>query len=191
MKPYARLFITFFKIGLFTVGGGLAMLPLIRRAVVEERKWMTEEELVDCLAVCQSLPGVIAVNAATYIGKTRKGVPGALVASFGVVLPSVVLIILAMLFLRSVGENARVQGAFDALKAASCGLILYAAYTMGKQVLRGPFAWVVAGLSFVMIACVGLAVPWAILLGGLSGLALMARAAIKTRAAAKEKEAGK
>ena len=169
MKPYIELFTTFFKMGLFSIGGGLAMLPLIQRVVVEERQWMTAEEMVDCVAVCQSLPGVIAVNAATYIGKARKGMPGALVASLGVILPSFVIIILAVLFLREIGESARMQGAFTALKAASCGLILYAAYTVGKQVLRGFFAWVVAVVSFLMIAFFGISALWAILLGGVAG----------------------
>ena len=191
MKAYFQLFITFFKIGLFTVGGGLAMLPLIQRAVVEDRKWMTEEEMVDCLTVCQSLPGVMSINAATYVGKTQKGIPGALVASLGTVLPSFVLILLAILFLQTIGDNAHIQGAFSALKAASCAMILYAAYIMGRKVMRSVFAWVLAITSFVMIVFLGLAVPWVILLGVLSGLILMAVAAQKSRLAKKREEAGK
>ncbi len=72
MKEYLGLFASFFKIGLFTIGGGMAMLPLIQHTVVDRKKWMTEGEMTDCIAVSQALPGVIAINAATYIGKKRK-----------------------------------------------------------------------------------------------------------------------
>ena len=83
MKEYLGLFASFFKIGLFTIGGGMAMLPLIQHTVVERKKWMTEGEMTDCIAVSQALPGVIAINAATYIGKKRKGLGGAFSASLG------------------------------------------------------------------------------------------------------------
>ena len=105
MKELCRLFIAFFKIGLFTFGGGLAMLPLIQRTVVEDYKWMTEEEMLDCIAVTQAMPGVIAVNAATYIGNRRKGFAGSLAATLGVILPSFIIIILAVLFLGAIGAT--------------------------------------------------------------------------------------
>lgn len=161
------------------------MLPLIQAAIVEERKWMTEEEMVDCIAVCQSLPGVIAINTATYVGKTLKGFRGALVASFGVILPSFVIIILAVLFLRSIGENSYVQGAFTGVKAAACGLILYSAFRLSRQTLRGPFAWTVAVVSFVMIAIFRITAIWAILAGAAAGLIYMAYKAYKIKRAKK------
>ena len=74
---FLQLFWTFFKLGLFTIGGGMAMIPLIQDIVVDKKKWMTEEEAVDCIAVSQGLPGVIAINMATYIGQTKKGILGA------------------------------------------------------------------------------------------------------------------
>ena len=125
MKELFRLFAAFFKMGLFTFGGGLAMLPLIQRTVVEDYQWMTEEEMIDCIAVTQAMPGVIAINAATYVGNKRKGFTGALSATLGVILPSFIVIILAVLFLGAIGENRYVDGAFTGIKAASCGRILY------------------------------------------------------------------
>ena len=93
---FLQLFWTFFKLGLFTIGGGMAMIPLIQDIVVDKKKWMTEEEAVDCIAVSQGLPGVIAINMATYIGQTKKGILGAIVATIGVILPSFIIIILVM-----------------------------------------------------------------------------------------------
>ena len=89
---YVQLFLSFFKLGLFTIGGG--MVPLIQGIVVDEKHWMTEEEAVDCIAVSQGLPGVIAINMATYIGHQKKGIPGAVTATLGVILPSFIIIIL-------------------------------------------------------------------------------------------------
>lgn len=89
MKELLRMFAAFFKIGLFTFGGGLAMLPLIQKAAVDDYKWLTEEEMVDCVAVAQAMPGVIAINTATYVGNRKRGFAGALFATLGVILPFV------------------------------------------------------------------------------------------------------
>lgn len=185
MKDLIRLFTAFFKIGMFTIGGGLAMLPLIQRAVVEDYKWMKEEEMIDCIAVCQALPGVIAINTATFVGYKRKKLMGAVAATFGVVMPSLIVIISAVLFLGAVGENSYVTGAFTAVKAASCALILYAAVKLGKQVLKNKFAWVIALVAFVMIAVFDVTALWAIVAGAAAGLIYSSR---KTAEAAKEEE---
>jgi len=119
MKELFALFATFFKMGLFTIGGGLAMLPLIQHTVVDKKGWLTEDGMADCIAVSQSLPGVIAINAATYVGKSRKGFAGALAASFGVILPSFIIIICAVIFLGTVGPNQYVEGAFTGIRSYS------------------------------------------------------------------------
>ncbi|MEG1584113.1 MAG: chromate transporter, partial [Anaerovorax sp.] len=144
MKRLWELFYEFFKMGLFTFGGGLAMLPLIRSLTVEKRKWMTEEEAVDCLALCQALPGVIAINAAIYVGNKQKGLVGAVFATVGVILPSFAIIIGVVLFLGAIEDNPYVNGAFEGIKAASAGLILVAAYQVGKQVMKTKLAWFIA-----------------------------------------------
>lgn len=172
MKFLLQLFTAFFKIGLFTIGGGLAMLPLIQKAVVEEHQWMEDKEMIDCIAICQSLPGVVAINSATYIGYKKKGIVGAIFASAGVILPSFIIIILAVLFLGQIGDNRYVNGAFTSIKAASCALILFAAYKLGKQILKDKFTWVVAVLCFIMTGLFRITAIWAIVFGAVAGLSL-------------------
>ena len=170
MKELIKLFGAFFKIGMFTIGGGLAMLPLIQETVVNKYKWMKEEEMIDCIAICQSLPGVIAINAATYVGYRKSRLKGSIAATLGVITPSLMIIIAAVLLLDSVGGNSYIQGAFVAVKAASCALILYAAINMGKKVLKRKLDWAIAIIAFVMIAVFGVTALWAIVLGAFAGL---------------------
>lgn len=171
MKLIWELFFTFLKIGTFTFGGGLAMLPLIRKAVVEEKGWMTDEEITDCFAVGQSLPGVIAINAATYVGNKKKAVPGAVAATLGVSLPAFISIIIILLFLGRIEDNLYVKGAFEGVKAASAALILFAAWKMGKRILKGKLEYFIAAVSFLTIVIAGISAVFAIVFGGLAGLA--------------------
>ena len=167
---YVALFWEFFKLGLFTIGGGMVMLPLIQTIVVEKKGWMSEEEAVDCMAVGQSLPGVIAINMATYIGRQKKGLPGALCATAGVILPSFIIIILIVELLEGIGDNSYVTGALTGIKAAATGLIGYSAYKIGRKVLTGPFAWCLAVGAFVAIVWLGISAVWVVLAGILIGL---------------------
>mgnify|MGYP005821135697 FL=1 len=167
---YLQLFWAFFKLGLFTIGGGMAMIPLIQGIVVDKKKWMTEEEAVDCIAVSQGLPGVIAINMVTYAGQRKKGFFGAVAATAGVILPSFIVIILVIKILSGIGDNAYVNGALTGIKAAATGLIAYSAYKVGKQVLKGPFQWIVAVISFGAIAYFDINAVWAILAGIAIGL---------------------
>lgn len=188
MKELCRLFIAFFKIGLFTFGGGLAMLPLIQRTVVEDYKWMTEEEMLDCIAVTQAMPGVIAVNAATYIGNRRKGFAGSLAATLGVILPSFIIIILAVLFLGAIGDNKYIDGAFTGVKAASCGLILCAAIKLGKQIMKDWLTWVLAIFAFIVVAFLGINAIAVIVCGAAAGLLYSMANARRTSEAVKKEE---
>lgn len=167
---YFRLFLAFFKLGLFTFGGGMAMVPLLQDKVCKEYGWMTEDEVVDCLAVSQGLPGVIAINMATYTGYFLKGLRGALAATFGMVLPSFIIIILVVCVLEGFNENPYVQGALTGINAASTGLILWAAIKLGRQVLKSAFAWIVAACAFVAIAVFDINAVWAILAGIVIGI---------------------
>ena len=160
---YLRLFAAFFKIGLFTFGGGVAMIPILQDKMCNEYKWMTEEQVVDCLAVSQSLPGVVAINMATYTGYLKKGCWGALAASVGVILPSFLIIILVVCFLQQMSENPYVNGAMKGITAAATGLIIYAAIRLGKQILKGPLQWVIAAAAFILIAVLGIDAVWVIL----------------------------
>lgn len=166
---YVNLFLCFFKVGIVTVGGGMAMVPLLQEKICEKYKWMSDEEILDCIAVSQGLPGVIAINMATYVGYFKKGFLGALVATVGVILPSFVIIILVVCFLEEVGDNPYIGGMLEGVKAAATGLIAYAACKMGQQTLRGVFQWVVAVLAFLTIGLFGVNAGWVILAGILVG----------------------
>lgn len=167
---YIQLFTAFFKLGLFTIGGGMAMIPLIQDIVVNQKHWMSDEEALDCIAVSQGLPGVIAINMATYIGHNRKGISGAFVATTGVILPSFMIIILVIKLLSGIGDNRYVQGALVGIKAAATGLIAFAAYKLGKQTLKNSFTWILAILTFIVIIGFDLNAVWMILVGIFSGL---------------------
>lgn len=164
------LFWEFLKIGLFTIGGGMAMLPQLQNVVVNEKKWMEEDEMIDCIAISQALPGIIAINAATYIGTKLKGLKGALSATLGVITPSFIIIILVVTVLSNIEHNTYVQGAFTGIKAAVSALILVTVIKMGKKILRTWFAWVLAILAFVAIIAFGINAMWVILVGAVLGV---------------------
>jgi len=167
---YLQLFWTFFKLGLFTIGGGMAMIPLMQNIIVDKKHWMDENEIIDCLAVSQGLPGVIAINMATYIGNHKRGFVGALTATFGVVLPSFVIIILVINFLKNIGDSTYVVGALIGIKSAAAGLIMYATYKVGRQVLKDLAQWIIAILSFSAVVFLGINAVWTIILGVGAGL---------------------
>ncbi|MBR3784886.1 MAG: chromate transporter [Firmicutes bacterium] len=167
---YVSLFWEFFKLGLFTIGGGMAMLPLIQDIVVEKKGWMSEEEAVDCIAVGQSLPGVIAINMATYIGRQKKGLPGAVCATAGVILPSFLIIILIVEVLEGLGDSRWISGALTGIKAAATGLIGYSAYKIGKKTLNGTLAWILAIGAFTAVAWLEISAVFVIAAGILIGI---------------------
>ncbi len=146
------------------------MLPLIHKLVVDDKKWLSEEETVDCLAVSQALPGVIAINSATYIGKRLCGLAGAAAATLGVIMPSFIIIIAVVSLLGTVSGNAAVEGAFIGIKAAVCGLIIVSAVRLGKKILKDPLTWALAVMAFIMIAVFDITAVWAIIAGAVAGV---------------------
>lgn len=145
------LFRVFFKISAVSVGGGLTMLPLMSREFSEERKWITEEEMVDVVAIVQSVPGIIAVNMAILIGQRAAGLPGVFAASVGVVLPPVIVIlaIAALLFLLS--GNETMDHIFLGVRAAVSALILLSVIKMSRSVLKGPLPIAIALIGFLLL----------------------------------------
>jgi chromate transporter len=119
---YLYLFLEFFKIGLFTFGGGYAMIPLVREVVLKYR-WMTEETFSNFIGVCESTPGPIAVNMATYVGSTTGGFFGSVLATLGVVLPSMIIIILILTLLKTLTQNKHFVNALKGIKPVVLGLI--------------------------------------------------------------------
>ena len=164
------LFLVFLKLGLFTIGGGMAMVPQMQQLFAEEYKMLSQEEVIDCIAVSQSLPGVLAINMATFIGRRVRGVRGAVCAAVGVVIPSFVIICLAVLVLDQIGEMKAVQGAFTGVKAAVCGLILVTAFRLGKQILKSPFEWVMMAAALLAAGVFGVNVVWVILGAAVLGI---------------------
>ena len=164
------LFLVFLKLGLFTIGGGMAMVPQMQQLFAEQYKLLSEEEVIDCIAVSQSLPGVLAINMATFIGRRLRGKRGALCATAGVVIPSFVIICLAVLVLDQIQDSRIVQGAFTGVKAAVCGLILVTAVKLGKQILKGPFEWILMIAAFFAAGVFGISVIWVILGAILCGI---------------------
>ena len=133
MKELWELFITFAKVGVMTFGGGYAMLPILQREVVENKKWASEEELVDYFAIGQCTPGVIAVNTATFIGQKRCGIAGGILATLGVVFPSLVIICILAGLISNFAVLAVVQNAFAGIKVCVCVLILNAVLKLLKK----------------------------------------------------------
>lgn len=124
MKKSLELFLIFAKIGAFTFGGGYAILPMLRHEFIEKRHWVDNDEIMDYFAVAQCTPGVIAVNSATLIGRKINGISGGIFATLGVVFPSVVIISLIAMFLKSFAGMPLVSRAFSGIRACVCALIL-------------------------------------------------------------------
>lgn len=132
-KKYLDLFLTFMKIGAFTFGGGYAMIPLVDEICVEKKKWITEEEMSNILVIAESTPGPMAINCSTFVGYLQGGMPGALLATTGVVLPSFFIILTIAMFLDHFLEITIVANAFKGIKIAVGILILNAAVHMLKR----------------------------------------------------------
>ena len=171
METLIELFIVFFKLGAFTIGGGIAMLPLLQNTLIKEKKWFTEEEFVDIVAVCQSLPGVVAINMATYVGYKKKGLAGSVVSTLGVTIPSFVLILIIANGITALGDNSIIMGAMAGLRAAALGLIVVSVIQLSGSVLRGKWTILAAAASFIMIAVFNINTAYVILLFLVLGIA--------------------
>ena len=139
MKILSDLFIVFFKIGLFTFGGGYAMLALIEDICVEKKKWITHEEMMDITVIAESTPGPIAINLATYVGYKLRKIPGALIATIGMIIPSFFIVFLISQFLDRFLEIKWVSSAFQGIKIAVAILIIDAAVKMIRKMKKKPF----------------------------------------------------
>lgn len=150
MKELLDLFLLFAKIGGFTFGGGYAMLPILQREIVEKRKWVTEEELMNYYAIGQCTPGIIAVNTATFVGCKRKGVIGGIVATVGCVFPSMVIITFIAAFINNFAEIQWVQYILAGIRVCVCVLICNAVVKLGKTALKDTVAWVLFGVVLLL-----------------------------------------
>ncbi len=151
LKKYALLFFDFFKIGLFTFGGGYAMISMISNEIVEKRKYISSEEFSDVVAIAESTPGPIAINSATYIGFRVGGVLGSILSSIAVSLPSFIIIYLISVFLPRFLEYEIVHKAFRGVQCAVVVLILTASIKLLKNVKKNIFSYILIGLSAVTL----------------------------------------
>lgn len=133
MKELIDLFVAFAKVGVLTFGGGYAMLPILQREIVEKHNWATDEELMDYYAIGQCTPGVIAVNTATFIGQKRRGTIGGIMATLGVIFPSVVIITVVAAFISNFSDLPVVKNAFAGVRVCVCVLIFNAVIKLLKS----------------------------------------------------------
>ena len=152
LKTLWQVFITFFKIGAFTFGGGYAMIPLIQKETVENHGWVTDEDILEIIAIAESTPGPVAINSATFVGYRTAGLLGAACATFGVVLPSFVIILAISFVLTRFQELKAVQYAFNGIRAGVLALLFKALWSMYKKSPKGWVAYVVMGGAFVLTA---------------------------------------
>ena len=170
IKTLLSLFLTFMKIGGFTFGGGYAMIPLIQRETVENKKWIGEDDILDIVALAESTPGPIAINAATFVGYKVGGFFGAFFATFGVILPSFVIILAISMVLERFRELKAVQYAFEGIRAGVLALILKALFGMYKKVKKSGLSYVIMALALLICAFFDVPVIIVILSCALTGL---------------------
>lgn len=151
-KVLWQVFSSFFKIGAFTFGGGYAMIPLIQNEAVEKRHWVSDEDILEVVAIAESTPGPIAINSATFVGYKAAGILGSVCATLGVVLPSFVIILLLSYVLQQFQQVLAVQYAFQGIRAGVLALLVKALWTMYKKSPKGWVSYVVMGVSFILTA---------------------------------------
>ena len=167
-RSLLSLFWSFFRVGFFTFGGGLAMIPFIEDEFVNRRKWITSAEMSENVALSQSFPGVIAINVSIIIGYQMVGVIGAIVAAVATILPALISIVVILMFLQGFEDNRYVQMVFLGIKAASAALILDTVIRQARHSIHNLFGWIVAALALIVVMFDFSAV-WSIMLGVAAG----------------------
>lgn len=178
VKEMLDLFLTFARIGGLTFGGGYAMLPMLQKEVVENRGWATEEELADYYAIGQCTPGIIAINTATFVGYRQFGVVGGIVATLGVVFPSLVIITIIAAFISNFADLPLVQHAFAGIRVCVCVLILNAVLKLRKNSVIDKPTSVVFFAVFLLSVFTPLSPVVFVILAGLAGI-LLKRGGVK------------
>ncbi len=151
LKTLWDLFSIFFKIGLFTFGGGIAMLPILEKELSEKHGWTTSDELLDYFAIGQATPGIIAVNVATFVGHKKAGILGACLSTFGMVFPSIIIITVIAKCIANFSEIIWVQKALRGINVAVAAILTVAVYKFAKKSVKSVFGFVLLQISFVLI----------------------------------------
>lgn len=150
------LFLTFAKVGVMTFGGGYAMLPILEREVVTNHNWTTSEQMLDYYAIGQCTPGVIAVNVSTFIGYKKRGILGSIVATFGVIFPSIVIITALASVLKMFQDNIYVKKAFEGIRIAVCALMITAVINLVKKAVSSVGTAIVAVSALLLQLFLGI-----------------------------------
>lgn len=166
------LFTTFLKIGAFTFGGGYAMIPIIQREIAEKRKWLTDDDILDIIAVSESTPGPIAINSATFVGYKVAGFWGAFFSTFAVVLPSFFIIGILSYLLKEFANIKAVQYAFFGIRSAVLALLLRALWLMYKKCPKNAVSYIIIAVSFILATVIKLNLLYIIMICALLGLIL-------------------
>lgn len=171
-KDLWALVVSFFKIGIMTFGGGYAMLPMLQRELVENKKWVTEEEILNYFAIGQCTPGIIAVNTATFVGYKIRKIPGAIFATVGVVLPSVIIITVIAAILSNFAHIPVVQHAFAGIRIAVSALIVASVIKLIKTNVKNLPQIIIAVAAFILVAVLGQNPVFAVIGAAVAGLCL-------------------
>lgn len=167
---YLKLFISFFKIGAFTFGGGWAMIPLIEREVVDKQNWTKREDFVDALAIAQSLPGVLAVNISILIGNKLRGLKGCLMATLGTILPSFLIILAIAIWFVQTYDNPVVERIFKGIRPAVVALIVSPVFSTAKTARINIKTVIIPIIVALSIWLGGISPIWFVLLGAIGGI---------------------
>lgn len=169
MNFYLNAFCTFFKIGLFTIGGGYAMVPLIEEEVVNKKQWLNQEEFMDLLAISQSVPGVFAVNFSIFIGYKLKKTPGAIALALGAILPSFLIILAIALFFHQFKEYEAIENIFKGIRPAVVALIAAPTFSMARSARINRYNVWIPVLSALLIWLMGVSPVYIIAIAGIGG----------------------
>ncbi len=164
------MFLTFFKIGAFTIGGGYAMIPIIQQEIVDKKKWIEEEEFLDIIAISQGSPGPIAINASIFIGYRLKGLKGAITCMLGTALPSFMIILLIAMMFFQYRNNPIVEKVFLGIRPAVVALIASAVYKMYKSSQIKGIRILIAIASMLIIVFTNISPVYLILVGGIGAI---------------------
>ena len=170
MRLLLELFTAFFKVGLFTFGGGYAMLPMLQREIQERHHWVEEDEILDYFAIGQCTPGVIAVNTATFVGTKLAGALGGAVATLAVITPSVIIITVISTILRNFTEYAVVQHAFAGIRVAVAALVVSSVWKLYRKGVKGALGNGIFAASLLLVVLFDVSPVWVVLAALLLGV---------------------
>ena len=172
IKNLFNLYFSFAKIGTFTIGGGLAMMPMMQSELIEKRKWITDEELIDYYAVGQSTPGIVAVNVATFVGYKQMGIIGGIFATLGMVTPSLVIIMILASLINSINDFPIIQKALKGINVAVAALLTSTIINFMKKTIKKFSNAIFMMISFLLVFVFKLPSFWIILFALLIGVVL-------------------